>query len=288
MFKRIFDFCKSKETPRPYYLDWTFMQVMDHARVMDRLPYEFDFWDMKDCHRRPGSRLLDGVGSSFAGKTKKPFTTISHEAAREGWLPSHFNQWALEDSEGKTVAHALVWGLRHGRARLPENLSMDFWCLTGRCGVPVIHYALEVGCVFDDLPRSAWSIRDAQGRPAAHVAASKNTLPSHFFDWDLRDARMNTVAHVLALSGGDLEAFDAWSFQDEEGQTWPGWMMRNDFGDTVAHLAAKKGVLPEAFCRHDLWEMLDQRGQRVIDVAIRRGHFHLVEMHKRSAEKKVP
>lgn len=152
--------------------------------------------------------------------------------------------------------------------------------MTGRYGVPVIHHALEAGCIFDDLPDAVWAIRDAQGTPAAHLAASKNTLPDHFSAWDLRDARMNTAAHVLALSGGDLEAFNAWSFQDEEGESWPGWMMRNDFGDTVAHLAAKKGVLPASFCRHGLWEMRDERGQRVIDVAIRRGHVHLIEFYR--------
>ena len=275
-----------KERPEKLrHATWTFQQVTDYGRFHHRLPYEFNFWAMTNLPPRSGlHRLVD-----LAGKRTATFTTISHEAARKGWLPENFDQWHLIDSEGLTVAHALVEGIAAGHSSLPARLPEDFWSMRGEAAgdffpLPVAHHAVEAGYPCEAFTSEIWAIRDAAGQTAAHRAALLGRLPDNFQDWGLRDAKMNTVAHVTALQGSLPERFDAWTFVDEEGAHWPGWMMRNDYGDTVAHLAAKKGLLPVSFGRHALWNMADQRNQSVIEVARRRGHVHLMEQHQRDLE----
>lgn len=283
---KIFKKTRKENIKPPHHADWTFQQVTDYARFHHRLPYEFDFWTMTNHKNRSGIQQFLDLMIDFAGESKKSFTTISHEAARKGWLPEHFDQWHLLDSEGLTVAHALVEGIAAGVARLPEHLPEDFWTLRGAptdalFPLPVAHHAIERGYPCERFSSDIWSIRDAAGQTAAHRAAQIGCLPDNFSDWGLRDPRMNTVAHIAAMRGDLPERFDAWTYLDEEDGERPGWVMRNERGDTVAHIAAKKNILPETFGRHGLWGMTDQRNQTVIEVAQRRGHLHLVDQHQR-------
>lgn len=277
---------QSKEGAKPpRHATWTFQQVTDYARFHHRLPYEFDYWAMTNHKTLSGIQQFLGLLGDFAGKNKKPFTTISHEAARKGWLPESFDQWALLDSEGMTVAHALVEGIAAGVSRLPGVLPGDFWTLDGGrekalFPLPVAHHAIECGYPCEHFTSEIWSIRDASGQTAAHRAALIGRLPGNFSEWGLRDARMNTVAHIAAMRGDLPARFDDWTYFDEEDGVRTGWVMRNERGDTVAHIAAKKNILPETFGRHGLWGMTDQRNQTVIEVAQRRGHLHLVERHQ--------
>lgn len=249
---------------------------------------------MTNLKNRSGIQQLIEMTGYFAGKSKNSFTTISHEAARKGWLPENFDQWALLDSEGLTVAHALVEGIAAGVSRLPEKVPEDFWILGGARAqdlfpLPVAHHAIECNYPCEHFTSEIWAIRDACGQSAAHRAAQIGRLPERFSEWGLRDARMNTVAHIAAMRGDLPAKFDDWTYLDvgyegEEGDNEngasPGWVMRNERGDTVAHIAAKKNILPETFGRHGLWGMTDQRNQTVIEVAQRRGHLHLIERYQ--------
>ena len=288
---KIFNRPRNERDKLPRHAAWSFQQLTDYARFHHRLPYEFDCWTMTNHKTRSGiQQFLDLLGD-FAGKNKRPFTTISHEAARKGWLPENFDQWALLDSDGLTVAHALVEGIAAGVSRLPGVLPGDFWTLDGGrekalFPLPVAHHAIECGYPCEHFTFEIWSIRDASGQTAAHRAALIGRLPGNFSEWGLRDARMNTVAHIAAMRGDLPARFDDWTYFDgggegeEENDVRTGWVMRNERGDTVAHIAAKKNILPETFGRHGLWGITDQRNQTVIEVAQRRGHLHLVERHQ--------
>lgn len=290
---RIFSALRKAPSRPPHHADWTFQQVVDYGRFHHRMPYEFDCWTMTNHKTLSGiQQFLDFI-SDFAGKNKKPFTTISHEAARKGWLPENFKEWRLCDGEGLTVAHALVEGIAAGVSRLPQALPDDFWTLGGQekalFPLPVAHHAIECGYPCEHFTSEVWAIRDASGQTAAHRAALIGRLPEDFSEWGFRDARMNTVAHIAAIRGDLPARFDDWTYLDEggeggegdeEGGVRTGWVMRNERGDTVAHIAAKKNILPVTFGRHGLWGMTDQRNQTVIEVAQRRGHVQLIELHR--------
>ena len=85
------------------------------------------------------------------------------EQAREGTLPSDFDQWGIMNNEGWTVAHAAV---RNGK--LPPD--------------------------FDQ-----WGIMDGEGWTVAHEAALRGFLPPGFDRWELKDFAEWSVRDIYDL-----------------------------------------------------------------------------------------
>ena len=88
-----------------------------------------------------------------------------YRQARAGTLPADFDQWALADADGWTVAHEAA---RFG------SLPADF---------------------------DQWALADGYtGRTVAHVAVRWGRLPPDFDQWELADASGWTVAHVAQMA----------------------------------------------------------------------------------------
>jgi hypothetical protein len=177
--------------------------------------------------------------------------------ARDGHLPDGFNDWALANKGGWTVAHQAVkaedlpedfdgwdwadntgWTVAH-EAAANHRLPVDFkrWDMDGGFGYTVAHAAARVGSLPDDFDQ--WELRDEDGTTVAQMAAFEGHLPEDFDQWHLVGGDGRTVAHTAAEFGHLPPDFDQWELKDAQ-------------GISVAELAADLDCLPPAFDRWDL------------------------------------
>jgi hypothetical protein len=87
--------------------------------------------------------------------------------------------------------------------------------------------------------------------------AQEGTLPEGYDLWDLRDNDGDTVAHMAAYYNNLPPEFNRWDLADYD--SW-----------TVAHAAAWVGQLPANF---DCWDLVDKYGVTVAQVAAENGHL---------------
>lgn len=91
------------------------------------------------------------------------------EQAAEGKLPPDFDQWAIADEVGRSVAHvAAIFG----------HLPPDF---------------------------DQWGIMNNEGWTVAHSAAFHGHLPADFDRWDLKDFAEWSVRDVYDLGKKDAD-----------------------------------------------------------------------------------
>jgi hypothetical protein len=86
-----------------------------------------------------------------------------------------------------------------------------------------------------------------------YVAMAKNgTLPADFDQWELANEYGWTVAHVAAQ----------WGYLPVLGpETFSRWDLADGYGSTVAHEVARIGTLPENFSQ---WGLVDNNGLTVL------------------------
>ena len=168
----------------------------------------------------PDEALKPGTEPAFDASTLRLLAVIDpvHTAAicfkllasKTGRLPDGFNNWALVDKSGRTVAHVAA-----SRGRLPQDF--DQWGLTNWEGKTVAHVAAG----WDHLPKgfSQWGLLDKDGRTVAHVAAAHGRLPKGFTQWGLVDKDGWTVAHEAAKHHRLPRDFNQWGLADRDGQT---------------------------------------------------------------------
>lgn len=160
--------------------------------------------------------------------------TVAHQALKAGPLPAGFNQWSLADSSGWTVAHEAA-----ANSRLPEGFAL--WSMEGSHGYTVAHAAACAGSLPDDFDQ--WTLKDEDGVIVAQLAAFEGHLPEDFDQWHLVGGDGRTVAHTAAEFGHLPPDFDQWDLKDAQ-------------GITVAELAADLDSLPPTF---DRWNLVPEK-----------------------------
>jgi hypothetical protein len=189
--------------------------------------------------------------------------TVAHYAVSRCGLPEGFNKWDMTDRKGWSVAHeAAAYG------RLPEGFAEWNNIPADDKGRKVIDVAIEYG--HDPFARVrelmalartgelfevtdwTWDMADEEGWTLAHeyVSAGRTFPDGDFKQWGLTDIWGNTVAHIAAENGVLPEDFDEWALSDADGAS-------------VAHYAAEFGTLPSGF---DQWDLKGTDGKTVREV----------------------
>jgi hypothetical protein len=140
-------------------------------------------------------------------------TAFSYQEARDiaaqGELPPDFDQWALANDVGWTVAHV---GALHGNLPVLEPDGFNQWSLADNKGWTVAHEAARYGGLPADFDQ--WALVDNKGRSVAHEAALSGKMPAAFDMWDMVDQRDMTVAKVAITMGFMLESdYLAWKIR---------------------------------------------------------------------------
>lgn len=200
----------------------------------------------------PEWEIVDGAG-----------WTVAHYAAGRRGLPEGFKKWDLADRHGWSVAHeAAAYGL------LPKDFAEWNNIPADDRGRKVIDVAIEYGHdpfarvrELMELARTGelfevadwtWDMADEEGWTLAHeyVSAGRTFPDGDFKQWGLTDTWGNTVAHIAAENGVLPEGFDEWALEDADGAS-------------VAHVAAEFGSLPPHF---DQWDLKGTGGKTVREV----------------------
>lgn len=226
------------------------------------LPANFNNWDLADDH---------GV-------------TIAHIAAANDKLPDDFDEWGLEDDNGWTVAHeAAAYG------NLPPEF--DEWNLADDDDWSVAHEAASHG--FLPISFNNWEIKDNNGWSVAHAAASRGYLPEEFNKWHISDNNGWTVLQEIneynrqAKQNNFIDDTNCRNEHDEFQSSlffiiandieecnlpvnFDNWNLKDQRGYSIAHIAAKRGILPNNFTD---WIISDNDGWTVAHEAAKYGHL---------------
>jgi len=140
------------------------------AVLWDTLPDDFDQWDImyKDM-------------------------TIAHYAINNNKSLTHFEDWDLKDSNGMSVAEALI----RKSIKLPD--SFDMWDIETKDGSTIGHMYAKM---FNHDPDSkVWTMKDSKGESVAAVACRFNTisLDKRFKYWNMRDSYHNKTIKAIYL-----------------------------------------------------------------------------------------
>lgn len=141
-----------------------------------------------------------------------------------------FSWTIVDETTNRTVAHEAA-----SLGALPDDF--DQWELKNRAGKTVAHIHVRFNSFQADSEN--WRLKDDAGNSVARVAIASGTLPADFDQWDA-DAMDPPLPHMyLEMNEALPPGFKAWEITDLA-------------GDSIAHRAADKGVLPEDFTRWDI------------------------------------
>jgi hypothetical protein len=118
------------------------------------------------------------------------------EAARNGTLPSDFDDWDAEDEYGETVAHAAAKA-----GTLPSGFGA--WELEDDMGVTVAHAAAVAGTLPPDFDR--WDIRSKNLTVSELAVRLKPMMSPRSWTWT--QAHLTTMIKE-ALSGNEIDAYE--------------------------------------------------------------------------------
>jgi hypothetical protein len=95
----------------------------------------------------------------------KDFWTVAHEAAANCCLPKRYERlYELADWKGWSVAHVMAWP---GATKLPEGF--DQWALSDNWGHTVAHEVAQYGRFPEGF--NQWGLKDNHGWSVAHELA---------------------------------------------------------------------------------------------------------------------
>lgn len=190
--------------------------------------------------------------------------TVAHEAAIRGTLTESFDQWALATPDGRTVAHVAA-----GYGGLPADF--DQWHLADSNGWTVAHEAAEGGHLFVPPDSPVWEMCDNRGVTVELVSETGRVVaPTAWHEFKAAIGSGYKDGKVPARFGnwqakvqGKAVAF--WAAEwDLLSATFGAWDITNGQGRTVAHEVAARRRLPEHF---DQWDLADPEGRTVAHVA---------------------
>jgi len=165
-------------------------------------------------------------------------------------------------SEDKVVFDALKAQVEAGTFRAP--LDSPLWFCADELGLTIAHYAAGEGLLPDGFTR--WDLRADYGCSVAECAMRAKKLPPDFDQWGIFVYKWDlrsplSIAHVAAKEGLLPKDFSAWDIPTVHIEN-PSRMK------TVAHIAAINSRLPKNF---DQWSLIDGEGKTVAHEAAFRG-----------------
>lgn len=178
--------------------------------------------------------------------------TFEEAAARirRGRYPHPASEtWMLRDSRGVSIAH--VAADRHLDIGF-FPLGSPLWAEADNDGVTLAHKAIRASTIESQTPPPDWpfwALSNNSGWTVAHDAASRGLLSNFPFTWSLWAAvgwteqdpltGESSVCRVIALQADSYRGF-----QTDFPPTWEGWSWLVEGHGTLAHLFARRRLLP--------------------------------------------
>lgn len=216
-----------------------------HVKNQGRLPRYFKHWGLIDASGRSVAHLYldrDKLPGYFQDWhiTDQTGESVAHVAARKNFLPDRFTNWGMPDDKGNTVAHVAA------RAGYLQGFAKDWahWGLEDADGITVLELKYPEANVsewrnFYEKLKNVPAARSSLGSfDDAYATARRGDLEGSSLSWSLRNNLGETVAHVIVKKDGIGLPHD-----------FDNWELRDRVGVTVAHYAASNGRLPYSFNR---------------------------------------
>lgn len=238
-----------------------------------RLPSDFDWSTRKE------GQTLSGAGSF---PVLMPFLDL---AIKTGYpLPDDHTLWSqrIERFEGGwfTVAH---YAVQRGNT---FEFPFSHWALKDSDGQPVIH-ALIRSRMTPPAHFSQWEIKNTRGLSAAHayLYSLQKPFPEGFTAWTIRDELGWTTAHVAMKLAADTGKHEIARLPEDRAL----WLLEKNLerpapegtrAGTVLHAAAGRGLpVPDIFSIED-FHLKNEHGYSVIDLARKGMNLRLVAQYE--------